>query len=200
MNFLAHIYLSFDDDEISIGNFVADSIRGNRFQHFPERIRQGIILHRAIDTFTDAHPIPRKSSKRLHRNHSHYSRVIVDVFYDHFLARNWTEYSNEDLGAFAEKFYGLLHAHFEILPEPTKHLMPYMIRDNWLVNYAKVEGIEQVLNGLYRRTGKKSNMDKAVKDLQDHYDLFEAEFTLFFQDLIIFSREKFDRFANDSTL
>jgi len=200
MNFLAHIYLSFDDEEISIGNFIADSIRGNRFQHFPDGIRQGIILHRAIDTYTDAHPVHRQSSKRLHGNHSHFSRVVVDVFYDHFLARNWKQYSSEELQVFAGRFYTLLTAHYEILPEPTKHLMPYMIRDNWLVNYATVEGIDGVLNGLYRRTGKKSNMDKAVVDLREHYDLFEAEFTLFFQDLIIFSREKFDLLKHDPDL
>jgi acyl carrier protein phosphodiesterase len=200
MNFLAHIYLSFDDEEISIGNFIADSIRGNRFQHLPEKIRQGIVLHRAIDTYTDAHPVPRQSSKRLHKNHSHYSGVIVDVFYDHFLARSWESYSEEPLEQYAERFYRLLKEHYKILPDPTKHLMPYMIRDNWLVNYATVEGIDRVLNGLYRRTGKKSNMNKAVEDLVEHYDLFEAEFTLFFQDLIIFSRDKFDQLTNTPTL
>ncbi|MGB7396049.1 MAG: DUF479 domain-containing protein, partial [Pricia sp.] len=72
MNFLAHIYLSFGDDDISLGNFIADSIRGNKFKHLPHRVQQGIILHREIDTFTDAHPIPKKSSKKLHKNYSHY--------------------------------------------------------------------------------------------------------------------------------
>ena len=89
MNFLAHIYLSFGDDEITLGNFFADHIRGNKFKHFPEKIQKGIVLHREIDTYTDAHPIAKQSSRRLHANYSHYSRVIVDIFYDHFLAKNW---------------------------------------------------------------------------------------------------------------
>src|SRR5690606_40140603 len=89
MNFLAHIYLSFDDNEITIGNFIADIIRGNKYTHLPSRIQKGIILHRAIDTFTDAHPTVRKSTKRLHENYGHYSGVIVDICYDHFLAKNW---------------------------------------------------------------------------------------------------------------
>ncbi|MBT8280926.1 MAG: acyl carrier protein phosphodiesterase [Muriicola sp.] len=192
MNFLAHIFLSFNDEEISIGNFIADSIRGNRFTHFPERIQKGIILHRAIDTYTDAHPIHKQSSKRLHPTQGHYSRVVVDVFYDHFLAKNWETYSKEDLKVYAESFYKLLKDHYPILPEPTQHLMPYMIRDNWLYNYASIDGIDRVLNGLYRRTGRKSKMNKAVHDLQLHYDLFESEFTVFFEDLIIFSRDKFN--------
>ncbi|MEZ2414356.1 ACP phosphodiesterase [Muriicola sp. E247] len=196
MNFLAHIFLSFNDEEISIGNFIADSIRGNRYGHFPERIQQGIVLHRAIDTFTDAHPTHKQSSKRLHPNQGHYSRVVVDVFYDHFLAKNWNRYSEVELEHFAAEFYSLLKSRYPILPEPTRHLMPYMIRDNWLYNYATVDGIDKVLNGLYRRTGSKSNMNKAVLDLQLHYDLFEAEFSLFFEDLIIFSREKFNSLNN----
>lgn len=196
MNFLAHIFLSFGDEEVSIGNFIADSIQGNRFKHLPEKIQQGIVLHRAIDTYTDAHPIYRKSSRRLHKNHSHFSRVIVDVFYDHFLAANWEHYSKEGLENFVGRFYTLLKEHYEILPEHTKHLMPYMIRDNWLVNYAHVEGIDRVLKGLYRRTGRKSNMDRAAEDLLQHYDVFKEEFTLFFADLIIFSQEKFENITN----
>ncbi len=196
MNFLAHIYLSFDDDEVSIGNFIADSIRGNRYTHFPETIQKGILLHRAIDTFTDAHPTHRKSSKRLHPNQGHYSGVVIDVYYDHFLAKNWLEYSDEPLESFIERFYTLLSKYKDILPEPTKKLMPFMIEDNWLLNYAHIEGIDRVLKGLYRRTGKRSNMDKAVIDLQKHYDLFESEFNSFFKDLVIFSRQKYKDLYN----
>lgn len=193
MNFLAHIFLSFGDDEISIGNFIADSIRGNRYTHLPENIQKGIVLHRAIDTYTDAHPMHKKSSKRLHPNQGHYSRVVIDVFYDHFLAKNWAEFAEEPLETFVDRFYNLLSDNYEILPEPTKKLMPYMIEDNWLLNYAHVEGIDRVLKGLYRRTGKRSNMDKAVLDLRKHYDLFESEFHTFFKDLSIFSLQKYKK-------
>ncbi len=192
MNFLAHIYLSFGDDQISIGNFIADSIRGNRYTHFPEAIQKGILLHRAIDTYTDAHPIHKMSSRRLHPNQGHYSRVVIDVFYDHFLARNWADYSGESLDIFVDRFYALLRDHYEILPEPTKKMLPYMIADNWLLNYAQIEGIDSVLKGLYRRTGKRSNMDKAVLDLREHYDVFESEFNSFFKELIIFSNQKYN--------
>lgn len=196
MNFLAHIYLSFNNDEISLGNFFADSIRGNKFTHLPDQIQTGIILHREIDTYTDAHPIHKKSSKRLHKNHGHFSRVVVDVFYDHFLAKNWESYSEEPLEDYVSRFYSLLKSNYEILPEPTKRLLPYLIRDNWLLNYAKVEGIDRVLNGLYRRTGKKSNMHKAVYDLKMYYPLFESEFELFFKDLVIFSQLKMNELIN----
>lgn len=191
MNFLAHIYLSFEDDEIAIGNFIADSIRGKKYKHLPERIQKGVLLHRAIDTFTDAHTIPRISSKRLHENYSHYSRVIVDIFYDHFLAKNWARYSERPLGIFIDEFYDLLEVNFDILPDGVKRMMPYMITDNWLLNYAKMEGIGRVLNGMNRRTNNRSKMNFAIVDLETHYAAFEEEFTAFFEELIIFSKQKY---------
>jgi len=192
MNFLAHIYLSFGDKEITIGNFIADSIRGNKFKHLPDRVQQGIALHRHIDTFTDTHSIPKISSKRLHKNYSHYSRVIVDIFYDHFLAKNWSRYSNIPLAVFVDDFYDLLEDNYEILPDGVKRMMPHMIADNWIYNYAKMEGIAKVLNGMNRRTKNKSKMNFAILDLEEHYTDFEKEFTLFFEELIIFSQQKFN--------
>ncbi len=191
MNFLAHIYLSFGDDEITIGNFIADSIRGNKIDHLPTRIQKGIILHREIDTYTDAHAIPKLSSKRLHKNYSHYSRVIVDIFYDHFLAKNWKNYSNTPLDIFVENFYDLLEDNYPILPYGIQRMMPYMITDNWIYNYAKMEGIARVLNGMNRRTKNKSKMNFAILDLEEHYADFENEFTSFFEELVTFSRQKF---------
>lgn len=192
MNFLAHIYLSFNDPEITIGNFIADSIRGNKFQHLPHRIQQGILLHRSIDTYTDSHKIPKVSSKRLHKNYSHYSRVIVDIFYDHFLAKNWALYSDVSLELFVENFYDHLEDYYHFLPDGTKHMMPYMVADNWLLNYSKMDGIAKVLNGMNRRTQNKSKMNFAILDLEEHYDDFEEEFTHFFGELVIFSKQKYN--------
>ncbi|WP_435622489.1 ACP phosphodiesterase [Flagellimonas sp.] len=193
MNFLAHIYLSFDDPEITLGNFFADHIKGNKFKHYPEQIQKGILLHREIDTFTDSHPIPKRSSKRLHKNYSHYSRVIVDIFYDHFLAVNWENYSTTPLDIFVTDFYDLLKENFGILPLGTQRMMPYMIADNWLYNYANLDGISQVLNGMNRRTQNRSKMNFAIVDLQENYEAFEQEFTEFFKELITFSRLKLDQ-------
>jgi acyl carrier protein phosphodiesterase len=192
MNFLAHIYLSFGDNDITIGNFIADSIRGNKYRHLPEKIQKGITLHRHIDTYTDTHKIPKISSKRLHDNYSHYSRVIVDIFYDHFLAKNWSTYSDIPLNAYVDDFYDLLEDNYTILPDGVKRMMPYMISDNWLYNYSKMEGIAKVLNGMNRRTKNKSKMNFAILDLEEHYTDFENEFTLFFEELIIFSKQKFN--------
>jgi len=190
MNFLAHIYLSGNNNLVTIGNFMADGIRGETYKKYPIAIQKGILLHREIDTFTDAHPIVRKSTKRLHKNYGHYSGVIVDILYDHFLAKNWNDYSDVALGDYVESFYGELEDHFEILPLRIQRLMPFMIADNWLLNYSKIEGIQRVLDGMNRRTKHKSKMNEATKELKKFYHEFEEEFTSFFKELIPFSKEK----------
>jgi len=190
VNFLAHIYLSFGDPEITLGNFMGDSIKGKQYLDFPETIQKGILLHRAIDSYTDAHPIPKISSKRLHSRYSHYSRVIVDIYYDHFLAGNWGNYSEVPLSQYTDSFYALLEENLDWMPVRIKRMAPYMISDNWLLNYRELEGIERVLTGMDRRTGHRSGMSEAIVDLQKYYDEFEREFILFFDELVIFSRQK----------
>ncbi|WMI70245.1 acyl carrier protein phosphodiesterase [Mangrovimonas sp. YM274] len=190
MNFLAHIYLSGDDELVRIGNFMADGIKGSQYKTYPLDIQIGILLHREIDTFTDAHPIVRQSTKRLHPNYSHYSGVIVDILYDHFLAKNWSQYSNTPLHEYVEDFYDSLTTHGALLTSRTKHLMPYMIADNWLVSYAEIEGIQRVLNGMNRRTNHKSGMHAATYELKLYYTEFETEFTDFFEQLRVFSKDK----------
>ncbi|MEL4308361.1 acyl carrier protein phosphodiesterase [Joostella sp. CR20] len=190
MNFLAHIYLSGENPEVKVGNFMADSIRGKQYLKYPEGYKKGILLHREIDTYTDAHPTVRLSTKKLHKNYGHYSGVIVDIFYDHFLAKNWSDYSETPLDIYVDNFYDLLGEHYAILPMNVKKLMPYMIADNWLLNYAKLDGISRVLDGMNRRTKNKSKMNFAIEDLQTHYREFETEFTSFFEELRTFSTQK----------
>ena len=184
MNFLAHIYLSGDDDLIKIGNFMADGIRGNDYLEYPKKIQKGVVLHRAIDTFTDAHPIWRQSKHRLHERYGHYSGVIIDILYDHFLAKNWNQYTDESLENYVERFYKSLQVNYEILSTKTKNLMPYMIESNWLVSYATIAGIERILFQMDYRTKHRAHMQNAVQELQEFYTEFEEEFTLFFKDLI----------------
>ena len=190
MNFLAHIYLSGNNDLIKIGNFMADGIRGNDYLKFPDQVIKGILLHRQIDTFTDAHPIYRKSKHRLHKKYGHYSGVIMDILYDHFLAKNWLNYSNEKLEDYVSNFYKSLEDNTNIISEKTKSIMPYMIAQNWLVSYATIDGIEKILFQMDYRTKHRANMQEAIIELKEFYMEFEQEFTLFFEELIIFSNQK----------
>lgn len=199
MNFLAHLYLSKNNTNIIIGNFIADGIQGNRFTHLHPEIQQGILLHRQIDTFTDAHLIVRKSKRRLHERYGHYKGVIIDLFYDHYLAKNWKEYSEIPLDIYTQSVYTLLQNHFDILPKKTQHLLPFMIEYDWLYNYQFFDGMKVVLSGMNRRTQLKSNMDLAIEDLKKLHREFEEDFTVFFKDLCIFSDHKLKE-IQESTL
>ena len=190
MNFLAHIYLSGNNDFVKIGGLMADGIRGKEYENFPKDIQKGIILHRAIDTFTDSHSVFRVSKHRLHEQYGHYSGVIIDVFYDHFLAKNWSNYSDEKLSDFVNRFYKSLDDNFEILTLKTQNMLPYMKQGNWLYNYQFIDEIERVLFQMDNRTKHNSNMGASVKELKEYYTEFEQEFTLFFSELIEYSKEK----------
>lgn len=190
MNFLAHIYLSGENEQIMLGNFIADHVKGRSYKSYPPEIQKGILLHRAIDSYTDSHPVFKKSKKRLFKRYGHYSGVIVDILYDHFLAKNWDDYSDRDLESFVDDFYAILEKNFDLLPEAVQHLTPFMISDNWLVSYSTTKGIKKVLEGMNRRTRNRSKMNNAIDELAQYYREFYREFCVFFEDLKTYSEEQ----------
>ena len=146
MNFLAHIYLSGEGDELlTIGNFIADTVRGKEYLQYPEAMQRGILLHRKIDTFTDAHPIFRQSKHRLVPTYNHYAGVLVDIYYDYFLAKHWKEYSTISLEQYAQRFYNSLQKHQLLLSEKAQNLSKYIIAEHWLEKYQTIEGIASIL-------------------------------------------------------
>lgn len=186
MNFLAHIYLTDGLPLETIGNFMADGIKGKKYLKYPADIQRGILLHRWIDTYTDSHPIVKRSTKRLHKKYGHYSGVIVDIFYDHFLARNWHQYHSTPLHVYVSNFYQLLQDHHHLLTGRIQKMMLPMMEQNWLLSYATLEGIGTVLYNMNIRTKRRVAMDKAVEDLEVHYGAFEEDFKLFFKELETF--------------
>ena len=199
MNYLAHILLSGDNPEIIIGNFMADSIKGKQYKIYPEQVQIGVLLHRHIDTFTDNHHIVRQSTQRLHKKYSHYSGVIVDIFYDHFLAKNWYDYSNIPLPLYCDNFYNYLNEFHDLLPLKVQKFIPYMISDNWLLNYASMDGIQEVLQGMNKRTRYQSKMNLAINDLRYYYHDFESEFKIFFKDLFFYSKNELKILSSQAT-
>ncbi len=183
MNYLAHIYLSGDNEDIKIGNFIADFIYGSQYQNYSSNIQKGILLHRAIDTYTDAHPIFRQSKKLLFSDFRHYSSVIVDMFYDHFLAKNFDDYSAVSLSHFAESFYSALEKRKELLPKKVNQILPVMKKYNWLVSYKNTDDLRDILNQMNHKTKFKTQLDDSVDLLIEHYDTFESEFTQFFAEI-----------------
>jgi acyl carrier protein phosphodiesterase len=180
MNYLAHGNLSGSNDLIKVGNFMADSVKGNQYLNYEKELQYGILLHRHIDSFTDAHPIYRQSKHRLHEKYGHYSGVIMDILYDHFLAKNWKKYSFISLPEFARDFYQILENNLDLLPEKTTKIVPYLVTQNWFESYASVTGIEKILFQMNYKTHHRVAMHEAVIELKKYNLEFESEFFLFF--------------------
>ncbi len=184
MNFLAHVHLSGDDEDLIVGNFIADAVKGNDYRDYPEGIARGIRLHREIDHFTDHHPVFLASRSRLAPRYKLYSGVIVDLYYDHFLARNWSDYSDEDLRKTVSSAYFLLIRRFHQLPARSKRILPFLVTRNWLVGYRDFDQLQSVFNGMARRTNYRSGMEHAISDLKASYADFEREFRSFYPEII----------------
>lgn len=180
MNFLAHLLLSNNDDDIMVGNFIADSTRSAEYGQFKPEVVEGIKLHHKIDFFTDNHPIVEESKERLRPTQSKYSPVVVDILYDHFLAKNFDDYSPVALEKFAERAYDLFHRRWDELPLPIQRMLPYMESGNWLVNYGSRQGLERTFFGMSRRASFDNEMDEAVAQMFKHYEKFEDEFRRYF--------------------
>ncbi|MFC2634853.1 MAG: ACP phosphodiesterase [Capnocytophaga granulosa] len=144
---------------------------------------RGILLHRQIDTFTDAHPLFRESKRRLVPLYGHYAGVITDIFYDYFLTKHWRMFSSEDLDRYIERFYALLQEKKEVLNPQMQSIAGYMIRDNWLKAYQTYTGLVRILYQMDRRTEFRSQMQYAITSLQTEEPLFEAEFLPFFKEI-----------------
>ncbi len=187
MNYLAHQFLSFPDTTLQIGNFIADHVKGSTLTNYSSPIKKGIAHHRAIDTFTDSHPIPKIGRQRLNKTVGKYAGVALDVFYDHFLAIQWNKWNQENLLTFSDNVYSLLSTNQNSIPDSAKFMLGYMKRDNWLLNYQTIFGINRALTGLSRRTKFESNLNVATLELEKSYVDFELEFNAFFPELMDFS-------------
>ena len=190
MNYLAHSYLSYQKPDLIIGNFIADSIRGNQFEGLTDGIIEGIRLHRKIDTFTDSHPIYLTSKHRFSKDFDKYSGVLMDIIYDHYLAKNFEQYSALSLQTHANEVYNILKNNHDYLPENAKRFYGYMTERNILFHYSTLNGIETVLTHLSGRIRNRFELQLAIPILEANYQEIEGEFFVFFDDLQAFCKEQ----------
>ena len=186
MNFLAHLFLAGDNTSARIGNLLGDFVKPPTCELYPPAIRAGILLHRKIDSFTDMHPLFARSRTRIDPSRRRYAGVIVDIFYDHFLAAHFSHYSAVSLTDFAKTVYASLNANRSILPESLTSMLPWMIRENWLVSYADIAGVHRTLNRMADRIPRADRLAGAAADLEDFYDDFATDFATFFPDVQTF--------------
>ncbi len=182
MNFLAHLYFADDIPEHIIGSLLPDFFSG-QMDIDSKEIRAGMQLHIAIDKFTDQNEIFLRSQRRLGKEYRLLKGVIIDVFYDHFLATGWAEYSNIPLEKFCAKMYLVLMGNHSLLSPGLRKALPYMLRDNWLVSYKNIEGIETALQRISIRLSRQVSLEKSVQTLKKFYPDFKKDFREFFPEL-----------------
>jgi len=173
-----------------VGNFIADTLRGNQGTLLPEPIRRGVSIHRDIDTFTDENQLVLNTRKCLYPYFGKYAAVVQDVYYDHFLALSWKEYSAVSLIDFTHHVYSTLNKHSAYLNPKAQRTFYYMSTQNWLYHYKSLEGINRALTGLSRRAKFESNMEKGIPPLKKHFDEMSEQFNLFFPQLVAFVSER----------
>jgi acyl carrier protein phosphodiesterase len=191
MNYLAHLYLSGESDEIKLGNFIGDFVKGNKYLEYPEQVAFGIKLHRSIDFFTDQHPDVKECIAILKPGYGRYSGIVADVFFDHFLASNWSDYSIYSLRQFSKYSHAVFLSNFLLLPFRVKQFLPFLIQHKRLESYAHRENLTHVLDIMSRRTSLPQNSEWAMRILNQEYVQFESLFRSVFADLIKYVESDF---------
>ncbi|MFL6245231.1 MAG: ACP phosphodiesterase [Thermoanaerobaculia bacterium] len=187
MNHLAHLFLAGDSPESLIGNLSGDFVKGPLGDRFPPAIRDGIMQHRRIDAFTDEHPAVAAFRRVLTPEHGHYSRVIADMFFDHFLACRFDEYAGEPLEAFLERTFAKIDPHIDSLPGLLRVIYPRIRDEGWLQSYREVEGIRFALLNMSRRFSRSPRLESAARHLIDSRTELERRFAEFMPDVMAFA-------------
>lgn len=184
MNYLAHLYLADPTPESMLGNVMADFVKGRAVDALPPAVRAGVLLHRQVDRFTDTHPVTNRSVGRIKERWGWYSGILIDVFYDHFLALDWDRYSPQPLRAFIDHAHAVLLTQQALMTAEMRAVVQRMVRDDRLMSYIRLDGIEQTLlriSRLIRR--RQANLERAMDDLRQHFDGLRSDFHEFFPQL-----------------
>ncbi len=182
MNYLAHAFLSNNNKDLLVGNFIADHVRGNNFDGFSPQIIEGIYLHRRIDAFADAHTQFKKSKRIFYTSYEKYSGILIDIYFDYFLAKSFISHSNIALHVFSENVYKIYTEHNAILPKSSMQFLGYVIKNDIYTAYSSIQGIEKVLRHLSHRINHRVMLNDSIplfleneKELQANFEVFVDE-------------------------
>jgi len=188
MNYLAHLYLSDPTEDAWLGSLLGDFVKGPLDGRYGADITRAIALHRKIDSFTDAHPVVLQSKSRISPARRRYAGIMVDMFYDHFLAKRWREFHDEPLDTFTARIYAILGRRHAMLPERLQRMAPSMAQWNWLGSYADVGSIHTALDRMGRRLTRENRLLNSADELVEHYVELESDFRAFMPQVLQFAQ------------
>jgi acyl carrier protein phosphodiesterase len=186
MNWLAHLLLSKPDIDSRLGNLLADLVKGVERENLNDKIKEGIRYHQYTDAVTDSHAIVQRSKNRISSSYRRFAGILIDGFYDHFLAKNWQIYCNQSLDNFTAEIYTSFLAYPEPLPNYASQVIKQMAKEDWLGRYRNIEGIEYLLARLSNRFSQRRksktdiHLEPAIHELTNNYIDLEKDFLEFF--------------------
>ena len=184
MNYLAHVRLAGDEPESVVGNFIGEMVKGRPGDEYPPGVRRGIMMHRRIDAWTDSHERTKRSARLVSPLRRRWGRVMVDIFYDHLLAKNWDDYSDESFGDFLDRVYGAILGARDMLPEPVATAAGAMVASGWIERYGTREGLAAVFEGVSKRIGRENPLAGAEEELFGNYEEMRRHFEAFFPEAV----------------
>lgn len=191
MNYLVHLYLAGGDPDLQLGGLMGDFVKGPLPAGYPARLATGLLLHRRIDSLAQNSPHTRQSRRRLHPRYGHGRGIIIDIFYDHFLAAAWSDYSRIALDDYAAQVYGLLQSSHDRLPGGLQRVAPQMIAHNWLSSYRHPEVVGKALHRIAQRLSRPLPLGDSIAELAAHGPLFRQDFDNFMREAAAYVREHF---------
>lgn len=192
MNLVAHQYLSFNNPSLQIGNLLGEVVKGNKYNEYPYEIKKGIILHRAIDDFTDSHPIVKQSTSYFHSTQHKYAPILVDLMYDYYLIKHWRDYHPTSFQIFKLSCYDLFISNYDNFPHSLQQMLDYLLKYDWFDNYTSLAGIQNTLVGISKRAKFDNNLSNALSTMLLFEKDIEKEFLVFFPELVDFCKDFID--------
>jgi len=184
MNWLAHLFLSEPSPTFRIGNLLPDLVGPSALSGLPSEYLRGVQQHRRIDAFTDSHPIVRRSIARVGPEFRRFGGIFVDIFYDHFLSREWPALSRTPLTAFTNEIYASFEEHRHHIPPEAYLPLAKMKSENWLCSYGDLHGVSTTLGRIGLRLRRPTALAEGAAILEADYAGFHADFAEFFPELI----------------
>ena len=197
MNYLAHFLLASSSEELLVGGWLGDFVKGEVGGHYEPEVRRGILHHRKIDTFTDAHPINLAGKRRFTREYRRFAGIITDITYDHFLARHWSDYCHISLPQFVANTYRTLSSHAHVFEGRSRQVVARMIEQDWLGAYIHRDTVGGALAGVSRRLTRANPLGAAMTEVDRLYDDLQSDFRRFFPELLIYSNRMVESFHEE---
>ena len=188
MNYLAHIFLAQHSDQAMLGALLGDFVKANETSLYEPQIRNDIILHRKVDSYTDSHAVVLQAKTLFQPQYRRYAGILLDVFYDHVLSRHWAQYSASPKAALISRFYAALLINEHLLPDNLRKALPYMTSQDWLGSYHDFASVDLTIRRVSRRLSRNGHLlCEGIVDLEKNYDALSDGFQAFFPDLISFA-------------